>query len=104
MFDPRIRAAATPRTAFLPLLTAAFWNGYSDASTERLTGTNMRTAPHTSSFIPWYIGEIAEPWNSHISIRLLYALLLLIFPAVSRTGRLWYILTNHENRDRQRYA
>lgn len=89
-FDPAIIAHATPRVAFAPLWTAAFWNGYSDACTAHLYRVNLREAPYPTFFPVWFIQELRSKKSFGITKRIWYALLLLLFPIVSRLGKVWY--------------
>lgn len=94
LFDPDIIAYASPRTSLIPLWTAAFWNGYSDASTTREYQIDLRAAPYPVSFARWFPKELTG--NTHMSgiKKLPYALLLISFPLVSRVGMLWYHLSH----------
>ncbi len=94
LFDPDIIAYASPRTSLIPLWTAAFWNGYSDASTTREYRINLRKAPYPTPFITWFPNAVMHtPGVSGIR-RFHYAILLLSFPIVSRVGMCWFYLTN----------
>lgn len=95
LFDPSIIAHASPRTALFPLWTAAFWNGYSDAYTQRVYHVDLKAAPHPSPFVPWFLQTLAQKTHYTPLKRFWYAILLLSFPAVTRLGKLWYVLTHH---------
>lgn len=91
-FDPTIIAYATPRVALVPLWTAAFWNGYSDACTAHLYHVNLKEAPYPTFFPVWFIHELYSKTSFGITKKMWYALLLLLFPIVSRLGKAWYHL------------
>lgn len=89
LFDPTIVAWSSPRVALKPLWVAAFWNGYSDASTINEYHVDLRAAPYPTSFLTWFPQELkASPFTGARKVS--YALLLLSFPIVSRLGMLWY--------------
>jgi len=90
LFDPSIVAYASPRTALLPLWMAAFWNGYSDASTTHIYHVDLRAAPYQSFFPLWWVKEVQSKHEYGIWKKITYALLLLTFPTVSRIGKAWY--------------
>jgi|GEM_PF-734696 GT2 family glycosyltransferase len=89
-FDPTIIAHATPRVSFGPLWTAAFWNGYSDACTIDEYKVDLRASPYPTFFPVWFIKEICSAQRFPILQQFYYGLLLIIFPTVSRIGKLWY--------------
>lgn len=91
IFDPHIIAAATPRRTFMPLITTAFWNGFSDAETERYMHIALHEAPYRKWFLPWCIDTIRRSPYTRTK-KLYFVLLLLIFPTVSRIGKVWYQL------------
>ncbi len=95
LFDPTIIAQARPRTTLRALWSAAFWNGFSDAGTTRAYHIDLRAAPYPDSFLRWYPQAVTGSPFRGIR-RIWYALLLLSFPAVSRTGELWYRLTQRD--------
>jgi GT2 family glycosyltransferase len=90
LFDPTITARATPRRSLLPLLTAAFWNGHSDACTSDVYKVNLRSSPYPTRFVPWVIAEVTGQNRFSPGQKFAYLLLLIAFPAVSRLGKLWY--------------
>lgn len=98
IFDPNITAWATPRTALLPLVTAAFWNGLSDACTADIYHVDLRASPYPTFFPAWFIREIGSAQRFTLLQRCQYALLLILFPTVSRIGKLWYYVINFYER------
>lgn len=104
VFDPNITAWATPRTSFGPLMTAAFWNGLSDACTTNVYRVDLRASPYPTFFLTWFIKEVHSKHIFRIKKKILYGILLILFPTVSRLGKLWYYLTPYENRNHKRHA
>jgi len=94
LFDADITAASHPRTARIPLWIAAFWNGYSDASTQHIYRVNLRHSPHPLPFVPWFVRQIYTTTRFSGWKKIYYAILLISFPAVSRLGKAWYFITH----------
>ncbi len=88
LFDPSITALTTPRTSLWPFLVVAFWNGYSDAYTNRVFHTNLRAHRGTlASKARWAWKELRRrPQFPKLS----YLAVLLLFPLTNDFGRLLY--------------
>lgn len=92
IFDPRITATASPRTALIPLWIAAFWNGHSDACTSDIYQANLGESPHPTFFPAWFIREVRSQTGFSPLKKIGYTAVLLSFPVISRIGMLWYHL------------
>jgi len=93
-FDPHVIAWASPRTSLIPLWTAAFWNGFSDAYTEKTYAVNLRAAPIRRARIRWFIHEVRSKKSYQPAKKIWYGVLLISFPIVTRIGKLWYYLSH----------
>lgn len=105
IFDPDITAWATPRTSLGPLMAAAFWNGLSDACTADVYHVDLRASPYPTFFPYWFFQEVTRKHVFNVWEKMHYAALLILFPTVSRVGKLWYYLTKpYEHRNHKRHA
>ncbi|MBI3385808.1 glycosyltransferase, partial [Candidatus Gottesmanbacteria bacterium] len=90
LFDPTIIVHAAPRTSLWPLLSTAFWNGYSDACTEHTYNISLQLNKAGKPALVW-IWQKTHIEKHHFP-EMWYLVLLFLFPFVSRLGRLSYWL------------
>lgn len=96
LFDPNVSAKAIPRTNLFSLWQMIIRDGYWNAWIKHRYKENLRAARFPVPFFPWIIRTVlSSGYPPHKQLGFMLA--LCSYPLMSRIGKAWYYLKNHEN-------